>query len=695
MGFKKHLGVAVLYILAVVAMTWPVVVQMDSCLAGEGGDPWQTAWRFESKWRTLVDSFDVTWGGMGSFTEFQKNEFFGGGGPRLVNLSVWPWMGLHALFGQPFAYNLVWLLSYFLAGYGMYLLVGHVLKRQKEGAGGGQRFLEAVAFVSGLYYMFLPFHVAHSMGHFGAMQVQWLPLIVLTVLSIIEKPGFGKALILVGLAITQSWTEHHYALWASVLVFLIILYKRSSLKKLVGSRKGWQVIVLALSLCFIFVILPYFPTLGMAWREGSDLVLGKEQLVRFSADLFAFVTPSVWHSVWGNWFSPVYEKVFTGNVYEATHYLGLFFLLTVVFFQQRVSKKERIFWQGLGLLFLIISLGPRLHVFGVVTDLVLPYEIIDSWPVIEVVRAAARAGVVVGMSMAVMLGLVLFHNINRKVSVAIMVILIAIEFVFVPVNTQSAQLSRVYEEVKSGEGRAIAELPAVTNYRAASKSLFASLRHGKNVVGNIALERAEAKEVYEEVRSFPVLRQILFLRTTHILEARNEFFEQEMVETLTDVLRWLDVKMMVVHPDSLSEKQNKAVEELMMNKMKWSKSEYEDAILYRDEGKTNGDGVFISRDSGWKNVGYDPDKDCVFAELPGEVGLTVYNANNRNKKLVLEWTKVESDVTIAADGLLSDKNNSRRRIELLVKPGVTNIKIVKKGLKKAIIRDPIMKVMSE
>jgi hypothetical protein len=433
----------------------------------------------------------------------------------------------------------------------------------------------------------------------------------------------------------------------------------------------------------------------MAVSDNSDLVLGKEQVIRFSADLFAFLTPSKWHPVWGNYLESVYEGVFTGNAYEATHYLGIVFLLLVVFFQQNVDKRERFFWQFIGLLFLVISLGPNLHLFGMVTKFPLTYELIDSWPVISVVRAVARAGVVVGVAMAVMLGLVLSKNIRRKSSLVLLVILIVVEFAFFPVKTQSVELSGVYQDVKMGSGKAIIELPVTTNYRAASRSLFASLSHGKEVVGNIALERAEEKRVFEEVRSFPILRQLLFLRTTHLIEGRNEFFDQGMTETLVDVLRWLDVEMMVVHFDSLSDRQREAVDYLMVDKMGWSKNEYDDAVLYSLKEPVKGDSVFMARDSGWENVGYDPEEDCVFAEVPNEATLTIYNVDQARKRILLDWQAVQGEILIGGDSQAGTAFGDRRVLEVVVAPGKTTLPVKNSGLKKAIIKDPVMRVVGE
>src|SRR5688500_5458594 len=189
--FKVQIGVVLLYVGVTLLMTWPAMTQLTSTVLGEGGDPWQTMWRFEDQESKI------------SNLEFWS-DFFGGGEPRLINYSPLPWMPLQFLFGQPLAYNLIWLLSFILAGYFMFLLVQHLTKNT------------LAAFLAGLVYMFLPYHAAHALGHFGALQLQWLPLAILAWLYFIKQPTGRNTVALSVVMIVQALTEHHYALWLAL-----------------------------------------------------------------------------------------------------------------------------------------------------------------------------------------------------------------------------------------------------------------------------------------------------------------------------------------------------------------------------------------------------------------------------------------------------------------------------------------------
>src|SRR3989344_3898370 len=114
--YRQHILSLAVFTVLVVLMSLPVVLNIGDSIAGQGGDPWQALWRLESKAQL-------------GFSEFIR-DIAGAGEARLANLSIWPWMPLHLLFGEPIAYNLIWLLSFVLSGYAMALLVRSITNRK-------------------------------------------------------------------------------------------------------------------------------------------------------------------------------------------------------------------------------------------------------------------------------------------------------------------------------------------------------------------------------------------------------------------------------------------------------------------------------------------------------------------------------------------------------------------------------------
>lgn len=553
-SLKRHITALALYTGLTLVMTAPVIANLATHVAGQGGDPWQTMWRFENEWRN-----------------FDWIRLFGGGEPRLINLSVWPWMPLHVAFGEPVAYNVVFLLSFILSGYFMYLLVKYLTGR------------EAAAFLAGALYMFLPFHVAHGLGHFGALQTQWLPLAILLLFRWVQRPTFWKTIGLALVVTWQSWSEHHYLFWLGIFGIVFLIFQKFT-GFATPERPATRTPYLALLafLIIIFALLPWLPTVRLGFQPDNDLSLGVEQTIRFSADLFAFVTPPAWQPVWGGVAYELFGQHFTGNIVEANQFLGFLSLVLLLFFHQHIPRRQKKFWLLIAAVFFIMSLGPKLHVFGNVLPVLLPYALVDSLPVFSAVRAVARAGVMVGLAISVLFGWVLARELTRPISAAIVLAVILTEFLFLPVPLQETKLSRAYEIIKQLPGKSLIEIPAVTNYTVASQSLYASHIHNKEVYANIALERASGSREISEARSLPGLRQLLFLRTKSLLEQeKDSVFGQDLGEALREALHRLDARAIAVHVDSLSAEQRRAVEYFLEKRVGWPGEKYDDIVLYK------------------------------------------------------------------------------------------------------------------
>ncbi len=455
------------------------------------------------------------------------------------------------------------------------------------------------------------------------------------------------------------------------------------------------VVVLAVLLLF-FVVLPYVPTIKLSLRPDSGLELGEEQTLRFSADLFSYLVPASFHTIWGGTVDTLFAASFTGNVTEATHYLGLVPLLLVLFLHKRIPVRQKRFWLTVAIFFFLISLGPRLHMLGRVMDWPLPYDLVDSWPVFSAVRAVARAGVMVGLAGAVLLGAVLAAHLRSSGSVVVILLLLLLEFLFMPFPVQSAQLPPVYEAVRELPGGALVEIPAATNYTAASKALYASRQHGKKVLGNIALERAGEPDGWQAVHSLPALRQLLYLRTTTLLESRPEFFGQGLAETLPDVMKYLDTKGILLHTDSVSPVHLSAVKKLLEEEMGLAAKKYDDALLY--VVASGGDSVFLARDERWQNVGYDARRDSMFGEVAGEAGLKLYNVSDVPKIVDLSFMVPNESAGVprikwGGTGVrLTEKQPGEFSFRFELEPGEEEIIVMDEGRGRVIMQNPKLSV---
>ncbi|MEX1997117.1 MAG: hypothetical protein WEA04_00355 [Candidatus Andersenbacteria bacterium] len=613
-------------------MTWPVAASFTTHVAGIGGDPWQTMWRFMATAEHLDRAAAGEWG------EYVIQEFLGGGSPRLVNLSVWPWLWLQPLFGQPLTYNLVWLLSFIISGWGMYALCRYLIHQLPSRP--PALLGESAALLGGMVYMFLPYHFAHALGHFGALQLQWLPLFLLVLHRLRDRWRWRDCFWLALLLVIQVWTEHHYALWVGLFTVIFVMwYRRTFTRHLTQSPARFWGGVVILLVAVTVVLVSNWPTIRLAASTDEALVLGQEQTIRFSADPFAYIIPAVFHPLWGGLVATYFAQYFTGNVAEATHFLGIVPLLLFLFFHQQLPRNQKYFWVTTALVFGIISLGPRLHLMGIITPLPLPFALIDRLPVVSAVRTVARASVMVGLSLSVLVALVVATQFKRQSLVAVVAAAILLEFLAVPIPLQAVTVSPVYASVRSLPGEVIIEIPAATNYVTASRALYASLFHGKTVMGNIALERGETPAVLDEARSLPALRQLLYLRTNHLALGRSEFFGQDMVETAADGLRAQKVAAIILHLDSVTPHQATILREFLEQQLRLVPQSFDDAVLYTtpESSLPPSDGIFMQRGEGW-GYAYDAARQATFAEITQPAEVIVTNTHSQARSITLAFS---------------------------------------------------------
>lgn len=677
-AYRQHIYTLLIMAALAIFMSYPVIFHLRHSLAGKGGDPWQAMWRFEHK-------------GSGGYQDLIR-DFSGTGGIGLTNISVWPWMPLHYVFGEPVAYNLVWILNMVLSGYAMALFIKLLTNQEK--------IASPAPLLAGIAYMLLPYRSAHALGHFGAMQLQWIPFLCAAILVYIRKPTIWKIALVGVLFSVQAWSEHHYALWMLLFgVVVIIAYRKELAQRLRGSRitSGMTTHTLLLLLILIFgVIVPYIPTIQLARTNSDALELGREQTIRFSADLFSFITPSPQHPLWGSFFDRLFGQYFTGNDAESVQYLGVSIIIVILFFHRHIPVRQKRLWIYAIIVFGLISLGPVLHVFGRETSIPLPYALIAHLPVFSAIRVVARAGALVGFAVCVLFGWAIATNIHRPRTAIIAGIVILLEFLFLPFPMQSATLSPVYHEISTLPGSRIIEIPAATNYTSASRSLYASALHGKEVIGNIALERGQSEEAYELSKSVPGIRQLLYLRTTELLDNRPEFFQQNLSETLPDAMKWLDAAAIIVHTDSLSPVQQQAISRFLTAIPALTKRSFGDADLYvLNPPKVSSDGVFLTRGEGWENIGYDPKRDSVFAEIPKQASITVINTNIFPTPIRISFSvPPEGHANIQlrdAQGIHNFVQNESMKFTTVVfiGPGATELTLVNTGGDTAIIQNPI------
>lgn len=400
---RAWLLVLALYLLAGVALTWPLITRFATDLPGgphKGGleDAYQNVWNLWWTVRALARGVNP----------LITDRFFFPEHPNLYYHTLSPINTLlaapvTALWGPIAGFNTVAMLSFALGGLGMWALA-----RPRVGHG--------PALLAGLLYVASPFHLGAlvSDGQLQIFALQWLPWYVLFLLRAIrdhrppttdQRPPLlaridWRSSLLAGLFLTlTAWTDWYYTL------FLLIF---------TAGAVGWQIVVGGRSsvVATIVGLLPNLAIIGLISAIGAaPLVVPMlveatrfsymnyypaDDPARLSADLLAFVVPPRLHALWGGapWDWGVAYSV------NRRFYIGLAVAaLSLLAIWRRPASRP---WGLMALAFAALALGPELRVNGAPTGLPLPYALIANLPVVRLTRQPDRFDVLVTIALAML-----------------------------------------------------------------------------------------------------------------------------------------------------------------------------------------------------------------------------------------------------------------------------------------------------
>lgn len=481
-AWRWHVGALASYALLALALTWPLARQLGTAIPGDSFDGWQNVWNLwwmREAWLVQHSSAYFTsllHAPTGVDLRFQTMAPFNG----LATLPIQLTAGLLS------AYNAAVLLSFVLGGYGAYLLALYALrewgrqvdkytsrqeiekKRGKGGKGGkadaGTRplivhrssfIIHSSAFLAGVIFAFSPYHFAHTLGHLQLIALQWIPFYVLFLLRGLDragkKSGFfsahatpaaqppvesadvsvdqprnrisgsmrdalkaGLFLILVGLV---DWYYVMYCLLFTGFALAVYLVQRRLAWRGVGVAAG---AVAFFGLALSPLLLPMVQA-ARSW-SGSSLLRGYQETLVLSADLLAFVTPQVFHPLWGDW-ALARSASFTATPSEYTVFAGftVLALCGIALMATRMRQKKSNFFgrsstssaaPGLYLLsaafFGLLALGPVLKINGQTNllpgggEIPLPYRLLYEFvPFVKLSRSVSRMDVMVMLFLGV------------------------------------------------------------------------------------------------------------------------------------------------------------------------------------------------------------------------------------------------------------------------------------------------------
>jgi len=387
------------------AVTWPLVTQLDTNLAQNprwSRDAYQQA--YEMWWfkKALLE--------LGESPGFLRWIYFPDGAhyPLLLTYFTTYVVGVPLLlFLSPVAaYNVVFLLTFFLSGLTAYGLCTYLTQNRWAGLLGG------------IVYAFFPGRVAHALaGHMELIATYLFPLYLLLLIKTVRRPRMVTAL-LCGLTLGASLLVQPLFIPFLLAPFTAIwLLCEVFLRQHKIEQRACLALAGALGLGAIIAAPFLWPVLSQQ-ATGQAGYLAGIGTVSFSADLLGIVTPSPVHPVLDRLgiVPPYVHRVAPDDwrIAELLTYAGLtplaLGMLATVTCRRRVAA-----WALVAVLAAVLSLGPALKVNGEVVSfttnevggsreitVALPYALLANLPLLSLNRAPARINTTLMLALAVL-----------------------------------------------------------------------------------------------------------------------------------------------------------------------------------------------------------------------------------------------------------------------------------------------------
>jgi hypothetical protein len=508
----EHLVVLSGYLVSTLLMTYPVALFLTNAIPMDhqikdwypgDGDPWQALWAFWYFKRAFV-TFppQLFWTDLVFYPIGFEMPFITGIGAILVPAAL-----LASLVSLTLTYNLLWILSFVLAGYGMYLLARSLFRDR------------LVAFFCGYVFMFSSYRVMHAREHPQLLMASFLvPLFALCLSKATEQPT-TKRWVLCALVWAASAGISWYctiSLFIYLAVFAV-LRTRGRWPKNLAARHLRSVTVALLVL--VVAAAPFVLPLMISPARDSIVNRSLTESTMYAADLLAFFVPSPTNPVFGKLTGPMYRH-FTGNPYEQTVYLGYILLGLAVFGVLRSSKEKTRLFVVAAVTFFILALGPFLHVSGQYRfpvdgeelSVPLPYLLLHYIPFVNGVRVPSRFTELLVFALAVLAGYglsaICAHVKTprwRAALVGVLLVGVAIESASTPFPVVSTKAPSIYSEIGAvREPFMVLELPL--DWRIIKYHYYQTI-HGKRLlVGHPVRSREKYSSYPEGLPLIPFLK---------------------------------------------------------------------------------------------------------------------------------------------------------------------------------------------
>ncbi len=377
--------VLVLYLTLTLALLYPFsVLNMGSQLIGNTADSYQGLW----------DLWWVRHSVLSLSNPYITNYIYYPYGANLYVHTLSPAAGFLTIpfqltTGLIFSFNLIMIASFVLGGYGAYLLAKYVTKDKKA------------SFFAGVVFAFSTYHFAKALADMNLASLEWIPFYVLFLLKMRqEKSAKNIAGAVVFLVLTALMADLQYILFLAIFTMLYVAYELVvNREQIAGFLKRFAVMTAAFAGLMLLIFEPFIS--GWFTGQYAYAMSSPSYSAIVSGDLLGFFTPSQFNPLFGSAVHGVVQTFTTTSLYplEGATYIG-YTVLALTIYAALKLRKEAKFWLVSAAAFLILTLGPLLHVMGNSSlNIPLPETIIaDTVPIF---RVPARMVVMATLCLAV------------------------------------------------------------------------------------------------------------------------------------------------------------------------------------------------------------------------------------------------------------------------------------------------------
>jgi hypothetical protein len=310
-------------------------------------------------------------------------------------LLAWP---IIALSGSIITtYNIVVLISFGIAGLGMYLLVYYLTKNR------------LAALISALIFAFAPLRIVHAVGHLH-LTGMWLPYFFLYLIKFFKLQSWKNISLLSLFVFLIFLTGFHYAIFLPIVVIIFLLVKLLASEFRFNKSNIIKIVVslMILSLLTIPLIIPYLDL-----HKEFDFVRTPEQIDAYSPGIVDYFVSPLYYNV-------VYSKFDYAAVIVCPG-IFVFFLLFISFYLLRKYKSafkpfkvELIIFSIIGIVALLVSFGFYIRLFRHHhMSIPGPYQLLYYFvPGFDGIRSTGRYSIFLLISIVITIGIAFSHYFN-------------------------------------------------------------------------------------------------------------------------------------------------------------------------------------------------------------------------------------------------------------------------------------------